>query len=101
MKIDNAILQRMKEDITILLEHYDYIDYVMKAGFNEGKMFQTWHKVYASIKYGDDNQNVAKKADGTRLFKRNPEYNYYPCDTNDNTLSTGLKKIFDLISKGL
>ena len=49
-----------------------------------------WFKVWASKHYPDDNANVAKNEKGDRLFKKDPDWEQYPCGSTGDTLDTAL-----------
>ena len=63
----------------------------------ESEMNFIYFKGYCSIQYEDNNPNVLKIND-KRLFEYNPNFKYYQCDTNDNTLNTAIKQAFKSIT---
>ena len=46
-------------------------------------------------RYNDSNLNIRKGLDEKRLLEYNPDYEIYPCNTNDETLETALKYILE------
>lgn len=95
MKVTKEIYLQMKKDLKIVLDHYLYVHNV---NFNTGDIpestyFNLWHIVYSNRRY-ELNPNIIFVND-KRLLEYNPEFEYYPCNTNDNTLYTALKKATD------
>lgn len=61
-------------------------------------MHQIWFKVYVCIKYDSENANVIK-LNGKRILPYDPNFELYPDNTNDTTLSTALKIIHKNLTK--
>ena len=93
MKVNELVFKKMKSDLRIVLDYYkdlygitfDNIEIPVSTYFN------LWHSVYANKRYTNDNKNV-NFVEGKRLFELDESFEYYPCDTNDDTLLTALRK---------
>ena len=89
MKIDKSTKELMKKDIEVICSYY------LKKEVKElriGDLFNIWNKVYVNRHYSDSNSNVIL-IDNVRLLPMDLSIDFYPCDTNDNTLQTGLIQI--------
>jgi len=94
MKVSEIEFQKMKSNLKVVLDYYynihgvtfNYID------IPESTYYNLWNIVYANKRYTDENKNV-KFINGKRLFEYDETFKFYPCDTNDNTLLTALKKV--------
>lgn len=90
MKISDNIFQKMKSDLAIIIKAYGLSE--LKFGeLKESDFYTLWHFVYCNRKYPESNKNV-RLVNGKRLLSLDINFEYYPCDTNDNTLGTALKK---------
>jgi len=89
MKIDNITKNKMKKDIEVICNYY------LKKEVKElriGDLFNIWNKVYCNRHYSNDNPNVVL-IDNIRLLPMDFSIDFYPCNTNDNTLQTALIQI--------
>jgi len=98
MKVNKQIFNQLKSQLETLVEHLGF-EQTQQQYHQEkvGTAFWLWHKLYMCISYPDDNPNVFRKADHSRLFKQDASFVLYPCDTNDDTLLTALVKALDQI----
>jgi len=101
MKVTEVEFQKMKADLKVVFDYYRNVHGITFNGIKyipESSYFNFLCIVYANKRYTDDNRNV-KFINGKRLFEYDETFEYYLCDTNDNTLYTALKKavkeIFD------
>jgi hypothetical protein len=90
MKIDSNTFLKMKTDLSVIIKSYN-LNYIKFEDLTDSDIFAIWSFVYNNRKYTESNKNV-KFIDGMRLLPLDIDFNYYPCDTNDNTLLTALKK---------
>ena len=95
MKIDKTTQNKMKGLISIILNHYGVNP---QAITTIGAKFNVWQRAHMNVYYPDDNKNVIF-VNGERLIKQDKSVLFYPCDSNDNTLSTCLNSIFAELSK--
>lgn len=96
MKVTQIEFEKMKADLRVVFNYYKTIHNISFKGINDipvSTYFNLWHIVYANKKYTDDNRNVIF-VNGERLFKFDDYFEYYICDTDDNSLLTALKKAF-------
>ena len=94
MKVTKEVLEQMKSDIKTVLDYY----LVVKPKFEDlykSDYFTIWSWVWMNRRYNDSNLNVRKGLDGKRLLEYNPDYEIYPCNTNDETLETALRSILE------
>jgi hypothetical protein len=93
MKVSELGFQKMKSNLKVVLDYYRNIHGLTFNGIDipESTYFNLWSIVYANKRYTDDNKNV-KFVNGKRLFEYDETFEYYPCNTNDKTLFTALKK---------
>jgi len=98
MKVTKEVREQMKSDIKTVLDFYlpnypNYLDLSVRD------YYTIWSWVWMNKKYDDSNGNVRFTKDGNRLFEYNPDFEIYPCNTNDKTLETALKSIlFELLN---
>lgn len=95
MKVNDNIFQKMISDLRIIIKAYN-IDSLQYSELSVSDFFTIWHFVYSNRRYSNDNRNV-KFVDGKRILEQDNNFEYYPCDTNDNTLLTALKKAVNII----
>lgn len=91
MKIDSTTRNKMKEDLTTVVNYY--FPHGKPSELSIGNMHTLWFKVFCNRKYEYNNGNVIK-IDGKRLMELDFDFTLYPCDSNDNTLQTALISIF-------
>jgi hypothetical protein len=90
MKINENVYYKMKSDLRVIIKAYGLSE-LKFTDLSISDFYTIWHFVYMNRRYSDDNRNV-KFINGKRLLSMDDNYVYYPCDTNDDTLLTGLKK---------
>ena len=93
MKVSSENLNKMNSLINKLANHYK-ID--LSTINNVNDYYFLWCRVSDNIRYSDDNGNVIKLADGSRLFEQNESHKFYVDNTNDTTIMTALKEIMKL-----
>jgi hypothetical protein len=96
MKVSKIELEKMKSDLRVVLNHYNKVHNISFEGFDvfdipDSICFNLWTIVYSNRRYGNDNSNVIF-VNNTRLLEYDENFVFYPCNTNDNTLLTALKK---------
>lgn len=92
MKVSQDVLIKMKSDIEVILNHYNLIN-IKYEDFSTTDIFNIWSIVYANRKYNENNSNVIFTSNDVRLLERDLTFEWYPCDTNDNSLETALRKV--------
>lgn len=95
MKVSIENIEKMKQYINTVLNYYK-VDTTNKI--DENQYFFVWGKVSDSIRYQDSNRNVLK-IDDKRIFEYDPNFNYYIDGTNDKSLFTALKSVFNSLNK--
>ena len=60
--------------------------------FTDSDLMHVWFRTATSASFDDTNPNVLRDADGKRLFEYDFNYPLYPCDTNDITMQTAIRK---------
>ena len=98
MKVDNETLNFIINNLQQVVDYYrsEKGMVINIADLSEAEKNHIYFKAYCSIKYEDDNLNVAK-VNGVRLFERNEDLQYHLCGTNDNTLATAINKAFEYV----
>ena len=97
MKINAQARRSMKSDLLTVVNHYGFIS--MFQAYTADKVniaFKLWQKVHMNRAYSSDNPNVilVNKYAG-RLLPYTPDFELYPCNTNDDTLKTALVKVLN------
>jgi len=104
MKVTKEVFETMKSDIKVVLDYYNVSGIITE--FPESVLFAIWHKVYqnryspSTVKINgivEENPNVDFKENGERLLERNTDFVFYPCNTNDATLLTALRKAVEQV----
>jgi hypothetical protein len=100
MKISNEVFEQIKKDIEKLFQYYNLMNLNYEK-LDSKDFFNTWHRLYINIYSPTEcningkleiNPNIDFLPNGQRLFEYNPNFEFYPCNTNDSTLLTALKK---------
>ena len=77
MKIDFNTRTKMKNDISIVINHF------FPKGIHElsiGNIWNIWFKTFENRRYPDNNPNVIFDK-GFRLLSFNSDYELYPCNS--------------------
>ena len=107
MKISNEVFEQMKKDIEKLFQYHNLIN-IEFSKLDSKDLYNTWHRLYTNIYSPTEcringkleiNTNIDFLPNGKRLFEYNPKFEYYPCDTNDSSLLTALKKVVKQVLK--
>lgn len=100
MKVTKEVFEKMKSDIKVILDHYKLKTESIES-ISDSTLFAIWRKVYqnryspSEVKFNgvmQVNPNVDFNDVGERILERIDTFEFYPCDTNDNTLLTALRK---------
>jgi hypothetical protein len=95
MKINDNVLQKMISDLRVVIKAYN-LDSLKYTELSISDFFTMWHFVYNNRRYLNDNRNI-KFVEGKRILEHDDDFEFYPCDTNDDTLLTALKKAVKII----
>ena len=94
MKVTPEVYSKMKSDIKVMLKvYFPYAETIPFEFFRISDMHDIWFKTFVNRNY-EDSHPMVKKREGKRVLSFDPNYELYPCDTNDNSIQTALIKIF-------
>jgi hypothetical protein len=99
MKIDNRTFENMLKDIKAILPYYLVRKQTELSEITIGTMYDIWFYVHANRTWDSRDVRIFRTELGERVLSFNRDFDYYPCDTNDDTLGTALKKIMNQIKQ--
>ena len=97
MKIDKDTLATMQDNCLKVWNRLIEIYPDIQGKLNEKTANDLWFRTWSSVAYPDTNPNVIKDADGKRILEFNPDYDLYPCDSDDKTMQAALNRIYKYI----
>ena len=92
MKYPVTQYNELKSALVVLKNHYD-LNKETATAYAPTLYF----KVYQQKTYKDQNGNVIKNADGSRLFELNEAFKLYPDGCNDTHIRTAMKNAINEI----
>lgn len=93
MKIDNTTFLQMQADLNLILPFYMVRNQIELEEITEAMMHHIWFEAYANRTWADNDPKIYRDELGERILSKKENYDLYPCDTNDTTISTALNKI--------
>ena len=99
MKVTNEAFQKIKSDIKAVMDFHNVSGTI--EIYSDEILTSIWHRTFQNrysqsrVKIGGvevSNPNIDFKENGDRLLERDTKYKLYPCDTNDTTLLTAVRK---------
>ena len=93
MKINKSTFLKMQSDINSILPYYMVRKQVELKEITEALMHDIWFTVYANRVWNNKDIRLFRGEFNERVLSFNANYELYPCNTNDTTISTALNKI--------
>lgn len=94
MKVTKDVYSDIEEKVSIVLPYLLPKDKgaITIDRFTNSDLMHVWFRAATSVSFDDTNPNVLRDANGKRLFEYDFNYPLYPCDTNDTTMVTAIRK---------
>lgn len=92
MKVKEPEYSKMKEFIFKVLAAFE----ISPKQIRNEHFFHLWMKTFYCVTYPDDNPNALIK--GKRIIPQQ-DFPLYPCQSNDDSLNTAIRKIIKELSK--
>ena len=96
MKISQNTKNQMISDIQVIVNHLAKNSRVFDIT-EPTTQYLLWNITVINRKYDNKNGNVIF-VNGSRLLPQIESYDFYPDNTNDNTITTALKSVFKEIT---
>lgn len=91
MKVDKKTLIEISKKFKLVIKHFK-LDIVEKP--TDTDLWRMWHWIHEEIAYDNSHPRFD---DHKRIFEYDPNHSLYPCDTNDKTMTTALRKAYKLL----
>ena len=89
MKINLETRKKMVQDMLVVVDYFKITPEQLEK-ITIGELHNIWFHAFINRNFNDSNSNV-KFINGKRLLKQDKTVEQYPCDSDDNTLTTALK----------